>query len=247
MKGGLCEVLFGGGVFEFRADRLVGSDQQTGAQELDRVEYRGDARRVAVIPKTTFKLIVFDFDGPNRINWAGQNCVLVRVGAAPAIAAAPLPTKAAVSSVPASTAGGTVANHGAVLTVAAGFSSDGGGFTPLAGSKFIVLKSSIDVALATRGYRPPPGMSIYKSWLSACQSNAPGCAQGLKGVQSDSLGVLNINAEGKAQTPALAAGTYYLFGSARRGNQPVMWNVRVDLKPGTNSVTLDQRNAVALN
>ena len=40
-KGGLCEVLFGGGVFEFRPDRLVGMDERTREQELDRVEYRG--------------------------------------------------------------------------------------------------------------------------------------------------------------------------------------------------------------
>ena len=81
LQGGnpVCELMFGGGgVFEFRPDRLVGSDARTREQELDRVEYRGDARRVAVIPKTTYKLIVFDFDGPNRINWAGQDCVLVR-------------------------------------------------------------------------------------------------------------------------------------------------------------------------
>ena len=50
------------------------------ASRVQRREYRGDARRVAVIPKTTYKLIVFDFDGPNRINWAGQDCVLVRAG-----------------------------------------------------------------------------------------------------------------------------------------------------------------------
>ncbi len=80
LQGGLCELMFGGGgVFEFRSDRLVGSDARTREQELDRVEYRGDAKRVVVIPQTTFKLIVFDFEGPNRINWAGQDCVLVRV------------------------------------------------------------------------------------------------------------------------------------------------------------------------
>ena len=57
-KGGLCEVLFGsGGVFEFRPDRLVGMDERTREQELDRVEYRGDAKHVVVLPKTTLKLM----------------------------------------------------------------------------------------------------------------------------------------------------------------------------------------------
>ena len=55
-KGGLCEVLFGGGVFEFRPDRLIGMDERTPAQELDRVEYRGDAKRVVVLPKTTIQV-----------------------------------------------------------------------------------------------------------------------------------------------------------------------------------------------
>lgn len=247
LKGGLCEVMFGGGVFEFRADRLVGSDQRSGAQELDRVEYRGDARRVVVIPQTTFKLIVFDFDGPNRINWAGQDCVLVRVGAAPAVAAAPLPAAAAASSAPVRSANPAVANHDAVMNLAAGFAADGGAFSPLAGSKFIVLRHSVDVALASRGYRPPPGVSIYRGWMSACQNKTPGCTQGMQGIQADALGVLTTDPHGNAHTPPLAAGTYYVFGSTRRGTESMLWNVRVDLKPGTNSVTLDQRNAVALN
>jgi hypothetical protein len=34
-KGGLCEVLFGGGTFEFRATTLVGFDARTSEQELD--------------------------------------------------------------------------------------------------------------------------------------------------------------------------------------------------------------------
>jgi hypothetical protein len=79
-KGGLCEALFGGGTFEFRADRLIGMDTRTPPQELDRVEYRGDSKHVVVIPKTTFKLMEFDVEGPNRINWKSQNCVLVRAG-----------------------------------------------------------------------------------------------------------------------------------------------------------------------
>ena len=64
-------------------------------QELDRVEYRGDAKRVVVLPKTTFKLIEFDFEGPDRINWASQKCVLVRVGAASSSASAAKPATGA--------------------------------------------------------------------------------------------------------------------------------------------------------
>ena len=79
-KGGLCDVLFGGGTFEFRTDRLMGMDGRTPPQELDRVEYRGDSKHVVVIPKKSVKLMEFDVEGPNRINWKSQKCVLVRAG-----------------------------------------------------------------------------------------------------------------------------------------------------------------------
>ncbi len=79
-KGGLCDVLFGGGTFEFRTDRLMGMDARTPPQELDRVEYRGDSKHVVVIPKATVKLMEFDVEGPTRINWKSQKCVLVRAG-----------------------------------------------------------------------------------------------------------------------------------------------------------------------
>jgi hypothetical protein len=89
MKGGLCEVFFSGdAVFEFRPGALVGIDKRTHRVEpLDQVEYRGGAKQVVVIPKATLKLIVFDFDGPDRIRWQGQNCSLSRVGGASQAAA----------------------------------------------------------------------------------------------------------------------------------------------------------------
>ena len=82
MKGGLCAVMFSSdGLFEFKPGALVGIDKRTRrADVLDQLEYRGDAKRVVVIPKASFKLMVFDFEGPDRVQWAGQNCTLVRVG-----------------------------------------------------------------------------------------------------------------------------------------------------------------------
>jgi hypothetical protein len=66
-------------------------------------------------------------------------------------------------------------------------------------------------------------------------------------VLADALGVLQIDAQGKAHTPPLALGASYLFGSAKQGAHAMMWNVRVDVNPGANSVTLDQRNGVSVN
>jgi hypothetical protein len=52
---------------------------------------------------------------------------------------------------------------------------------------------------------------------------------------------------GNGKIATLPAGTYYLFGFAIDNRQPMMWDVRVDLKPGPNAITLDRRNATLLN
>jgi hypothetical protein len=50
--------------------------------------------------------------------------------------------------------------------------------------------------------------------------------------------------DGKATFEAVAAGTYYLMGMSSTPKGYVIWNLKVELKAGKNSVTLDQNNAV---
>jgi hypothetical protein len=38
-----------------------------------------------------------------------------------------------------------------------------------------------------------------------------------------------------------------LFGTAESSAKPIIWDVKIDLKPGDNTITLDQRNAVPIN
>ena len=248
-KGGLCEMFFGDGVFEFRPTALIGIDRGGHQQELDQVEYRGDARQVAVIPKTTFKLMVFDFDGPDRINWQGQNCAMVRVNAAAGAASAapaaarPVPATARPETPQsAASAAAAPADKEAVLSLAAGFGS-ANGFNPLVGSKFMVLRHSAEAALTKAGFHPTAGMSTYKAWQLECQRGTPACKKGADGLRADGLGILQTDAKGTARTPPLAVGTYYVFGSARQGEREMYWDLRVELKPGANAITLDQRNA----
>ena len=160
-KGGLCEVLFGGGVFEFQKDRLVGMDAHTPPQEMDRVEYRGDARHVVVLPKTTLKLMEFDVDSPDRIHW--QDCVLVRAGAATAADAAP-------SKVARSNAGATnaSANSAATLTLSVGATSSKDN---IAGRKLWVLKADPQFALIKGGLTSTPYGSRSRT----------GCARAISG------------------------------------------------------------------
>ncbi len=242
-KGGLCEVLFGGGgVFEFRPDRLMGMDERTPAQELDRVEYRGDAKHVVVLPKASLKLIEFDFDGPDRINWASQKCVLVRVGAASSSASTGAP--AAATSAMAAAASSSSSGAGGVLAISVGaLSADA---NSAAGRKFLVLKQDPQVALIHGGLKSTPYASVSQNWVRACLAKTPDCEKGARALQPYSVGIATTDANGQAKTPALPAGRYWIFGDAKVGDKRLMWHELVDLK-GDRSVTLDLRNAMPVD
>lgn len=247
-KGGLCEALFGGGTFEFRPTTLVGFDQRTSEQELDKVDYRGDTKQVVVLPKTTVRLMVFDFDGPDRINWSGQNCVLVRVGPAPrsaALASSAQP-QIATANVPPSGA----ASRGTLLSLVAGLQYPSGKYFPMAGTTFYVLKESLDAALARGGLQSPPGVSPLRAWIQACEAQqAATCAKGNRAFEADTVATLRTDLQGRAELGTLHAGTYYVYGGNQRYQQRnVVWNVRVDVREGANnSVKLDQSNVVSVN
>jgi hypothetical protein len=238
-KGGLCEVLFGGGTFEFRTTTLVGFDARTSEQELDKVEYRGDAKHVVVLPKTTVKLIEFDFDGPNRINWASQNCVLVRVGAASSSASAAAPA-AGAGTTPTQSARSN-SNSGGVLALSVGKPSTD---NKVAGRNLVVLKEDAQVALIKGGLQSTPDGTVLQNWMRACSTRAPACEKGARALQAYTVGIATTDANGRAQTPTLPAGRYWVLSDTKVGNKRMMWNEPVDLKAGDQSVVLDQSNAM---
>ena len=271
-KGGLCEVLFGGGVFEFRTDKLVGMDERTREQELDKVEYRGDAKHVVVLPKTTIKLMEWDFDGPNRINWKSQNCVLVRVGAQPSQAKAAAGTVTGGSTASAASAGadGTAAAAASAGTTAAAASagasaraasvppSKAGGKLDLsvaalapgyniAGRKLWVLKEDAQVALIKGGVTSTPDGSVLQNWIRACTSHTPLCEKGANALKAYSVGLATTDATGHALTPPLPAGRYWVLADAKVANKRVVWNAPVDVKGGDKALTLDVRNAMPVD
>jgi hypothetical protein len=233
LQGGLCEILFGGGVFEFRPDRLVGMDGRTPEMELDRVEYRGDSKRVIVIPKTTFKLMDFDVEGPDRINWASQNCVLVRAGAATGSAAASKPAQADSQR--------TSAGAGGVLVLSVGAAS---AENKVAGRQFLILNEDPQVALIKGGIKSTPDGSVLQNWLRACTQRTPNCEKGAQALRPHSIGIATTDANGRAQTGALPAGRYWVYSEAKVGDKRLMWSQLVDVKGGTQSLTFDQRNAI---
>ena len=81
-----------------------------------------------------------------------------------------------------------------------------------------------------------------KAWHIACELQTPVCQEALQVLMADSVGSAKTDASGRAQTQSLPAGHYYVFGAVQIANRPMIWNLPVDLKPGTNSITLDLRS-----
>ena len=131
----------------------------------------------------------------------------------------------------------------AVLSIADGFAVRPGAPSPYAGKVFTLLRESLESILQKAGVRPPPGTSVVRAWLNACTTGQPVCQQGVAAVDSHAVAATNFGAGRQTQFPAVPPGTYYLFGATRHNNQPFLWNLRVELKPGANVVTLDQRNS----
>jgi hypothetical protein len=254
-KGGLCEVLFGGGVFEFKTDRLMGMDARTAPQELDRVEYRGDSKHVVVIPKTTVKLMEFDVEGPDRINWKSQNCVLVRSGPASSSAGATGASSTNASSATPPSGASKVASSTATSTSAA---SSGGGVLELsvgapsagnkvAGRKLWVLREDAQVALIKGGITSTPYASVLQNWMRACSARSPDCEKGVLALKGYSVGIATTDANGHATTPSLPPGRYWVLSDAKVANKHVMWNQPVDVKSSVKSLTLDERNSMPVD
>ena len=75
----------------------------------------------------------------------------------------------------------------------------------------------------------------------------PVCQQALYEAQSIFVTNAKMDPNAKATFPGVPPGTYYLLVQAIGKDQHLVWDLRVDLKPGANSVALDQRNIASLN
>lgn len=152
--------------------------------------------------------------------------------AASAQAPASLPTADADSRTP--SAGRTS------LTVACG--PDVAGL--LAGKALIVLKESLEEILRSAGISSQGGSSRISTWARACERSPrePICQQGINGLGNYVAARAGFDRNGTAafnNVPSL--GTFYVVADTSYTHH-LVWNVRVDLKPGANSIILDERN-----
>ena len=133
----------------------------------------------------------------------------------------------------------------AVLSMNA-FPPQSGAANPLAGRPLFLLKDSFDNVVVKSGIRPPAGKTPMQGWDLACQQKSPQCVQAFTDLQPYTAAVVRIDPSGKATFLGVPAGSYYVFGITHNNRLALSWDVRVDLKSGTNSLVLDQKNAGTL-
>ena len=111
----------------------------------------------------------------------------------------------------------------------------------IGGTSLLVLRKSIETVLSEAGIA---GKSSFKTWAQACETGTPVCSVGQNALLGATVAAAKTDNGGNGRTAAIPAGTYYVFG---RASANAMWNVKVELKPGDNKVSLDARNVTLLD
>src|SRR5262249_33727815 len=149
-------------------------------------------------------------------------------------------------STPAANAGPRAAPAGSTtLTIVSG----PGVANLLANKTLVVLKDSLENVLAQAGVSAQGRSSRVSAWAHACEGSARDqiCQQGINAFRNYFVSRTSFDAKGTATfTNVPSTGTFYLVADTSPPRR-LMWNVRVDLKPGVNSIKLDESNMTPID
>jgi hypothetical protein len=132
----------------------------------------------------------------------------------------------------------------AVLTVVSGFPVQAGAPSLLGGRPYLLLRDNLGTALVKAGASVPAGVSPHRAVKEACEQKTPDCRQYLLAISADAATGLAADASGKATLPGVPPGIYFLVVSNQ--NNTIYWEMKLALKSGTNTASLDQHNAVPM-
>lgn len=130
------------------------------------------------------------------------------------------------------------------LSIRSGLQVAAGQANPLANKPFVLLKQSFDEVVRSAGVAVPAGTMPIKYFALACAQRSPDCAAIVNAYKTNAVGGAQSDSAGNATLPPMPAGTYYLFISARVGNEAWMWLQPVEIHSGQNQVVLDQHDGM---
>ena len=118
----------------------------------------------------------------------------------------------------------------------------------LAGKALMVLKDSLEEVLRKGGFDAELGSSRISTWVRACERGAGDavCQRGISTLGTNVVARTGFDANGVATFNNVpSAGLFWVVADTSNTNHRI-WNVKVELKPGANSITLDERNTAPL-
>ena len=160
----------------------------------------------------------------------------------------PAPTTPAPATNGPSAPGTTQVGEPAALTISSGLVAAPGGPNPLAGKTIIVLRESFESILAKAGWiKPGSRSSALATWARACEVQDPSCRTAIDQMRPYFISSATFDNSGWLTFTNARSGTFYLVVQTTANGVHLVWDLRIDVKPGANSITLDQRNATPIN
>ncbi len=145
------------------------------------------------------------------------------------------------------------------LSFDARVASKSGNAKPIAGGSFYLLDDDLKSILQTSALKPENRLSLLNTFLMANYGSSLGIersekafARAMESVQPHIVATTTSDFNGKGQFSSLVPGTYYLVNvgvvylntGSLTDRKAILWNVKVQIQPGQNSTTLDEKNAV---
>jgi hypothetical protein len=107
----------------------------------------------------------------------------------------------------------------------------------------IVIKQSFEDILRNAGFgNSTTRQSAIANWGELCRAQSPRCKQGIDAMKDSYLRMIKLGPNGNVSFANVPAQTMWLVAIVPYGNQHFVWNLRVDVRPGTNSITFDKSN-----
>ena len=233
---GGCDSVFGKGRVAFTPTQFNWVAPDGHEEILNHVEYHTDGSNVIVIPTDGDISFIFGFTDRDHAVVAFFGCRMEREGAKPAALAASTAPQPAASSAPQQ---GTI-----MLRVG---EKQGDRFSaPPAGTRIYVTPQDPDANLVKAGFVPDAATPVVEKLFAACKIGQGGsqeqCNRGLQAMVAGSLGFVDTDSEGQAETGAISPGRYYLVGFSPYKGHSLLWHLPVDVKAGANAVSLTPEN-----
>ena len=138
------------------------------------------------------------------------------------------------------------------LSVEAGLIYKSGDVKPVARVEFYLLDDDLENILKEAGVKDSTlsGIPRVKNFAFLHSLNRSyGVDRKIEGedaIKQHIVAQMTTDFSGKGEFQNVKTGKYYLMGIGGTGKQVVLWNLPIDIKSGSQSITLDNKNAAAI-